>query len=280
MPFYSIITINYNNRKGLSDTISSVLSQDYKDFEYIIIDGGSQDGSKDEINKVKKDLSYYCSEPDGGIYPAMNKGIDKAKGEYILFLNSGDTLHNKNVLQEMRNQMNDHLDIVSGYAVLPNGNFLNHHEKNVLMMLMLSTFSHQATFIKRKLFDKYRYDENEKIISDWKAWLQWVIIDKCTWKYVNTIVCNYNLDGISSSKQNWNDILKSRRESLEILFPPLIVEQLYKDSEYYLKGHLKHIELFSPLKKCLILCMKGLAFLGKTFTKLVSIQYKTRDNYR
>lgn len=148
MPFYSIITINYNNRKGLSDTISSVLSQDYKDFEYIIIDGGSQDGSKDEINKVKKDLSYYCSEPDGGIYPAMNKGIDKAKGEYILFLNSGDTLHNKNVLQEMRNQMNDHLDIVSGYAVLPNGNFLNHHEKNVLMMLMHSTFSHQATFIK------------------------------------------------------------------------------------------------------------------------------------
>lgn len=150
MPFYSIITINYNNRKGLSDTISSVLSQDYKDFEYIIIDGGSQDGSKDEINKVKKDLSYYCSEPDGGIYPAMNKGIDKAKGEYILFLNSGDTLHNKNVLQEMRNQMNDHLDIVSGYAVLPNGNFLNHHEKNVLMMLMHSTFSHQATFIKKE----------------------------------------------------------------------------------------------------------------------------------
>lgn len=268
MPFYSIITINYNNRKGLSDTICSVLSQDYKDFEYIIIDGGSQDGSKDEINKVKKDLSYYCSEPDGGIYPAMNKGIDKAKGEYILFLNSGDTLHNKNVLQEMHNQMNDHLDIVSGYAVLPNGNSLNHHEKNVLMMLMHSTFSHQATFIKRKLFDKYRYDENERIISDWKAWLQWIIIDNCSWKYVSTIVCDYNAEGISSSSKNWSAIVRSRRESFESILPPLIVKQLYKDCDYYLKGHLKYIELFPLLKQCLFLCMKGLAFLGKTYTKI------------
>lgn len=268
MPFYSIITINYNNRKGLSDTISSVLSQDYKDFEYIIIDGGSQDGSKDEINKVKKDLSFYCSEPDGGIYPAMNKGIDKAKGEYILFLNSGDTLHNKNVLQEMRNQMNDHLDIVSGYAVLPNGNFLNHHENNVLMMLMHSTFSHQATFIKRKLFDKYRYDENERIISDWKAWLQWVILEKCSWKYVNTIVCNYDLEGISSSSNNWDAILKSRRESLESILPPLVVEQLYKDCDYYLKGHMKYIEDFPFLTKCLIFNMKILAICGKIYRKL------------
>ena len=100
----SIITINFNNKDGLKRTIESVISQKFQEFEWIIIDGGSSDGSKLLIEEVarnnKKLVSYWCSEPDGGIYPAMNKGIDKAKGEYILFLNSGDTLHNKNVLQE------------------------------------------------------------------------------------------------------------------------------------------------------------------------------------
>ena len=86
----SVITINFNNRDGLRKTIESVVNQTYNDFEYIIIDGGSTDGSVDVIKEYADRIDYWVSEPDKGIYNAMNKGIDVAKGEYCIFMNSGD----------------------------------------------------------------------------------------------------------------------------------------------------------------------------------------------
>ena len=86
----SIITINYNNREGLKKTINSVINQTFRDFEYILIDGGSEDGSKEIILQHEAQFSYWRSEKDHGIYNAMNKGILAAKGDYLLFLNSGD----------------------------------------------------------------------------------------------------------------------------------------------------------------------------------------------
>ena len=88
----SIITINYNNKSGLEKTIESVLQQTYDNIEYLVIDGNSTDGSKDVIKKYKHRISYWVSEPDSGIYNAMNKGGTKATGDYLLFLNSGDVL--------------------------------------------------------------------------------------------------------------------------------------------------------------------------------------------
>ena len=86
---YSIITINYNNRDGLEMTINSVLGQSYQDLEYIIIDGGSTDGSVEVIKKYESRIDYWVSEPDKGVYNAMNKGIGKASGDYLNFMNSG-----------------------------------------------------------------------------------------------------------------------------------------------------------------------------------------------
>ncbi len=86
----SIITVNLNNKDGLQKTIDSVISQTFKDFEWIVIDGGSTDGSKELIEKYSDYISYWVSEPDKGIYNAMNKGIKVAKGDYLEFLNSGD----------------------------------------------------------------------------------------------------------------------------------------------------------------------------------------------
>ena len=100
---YSIITINYNNRDGLEMTINSVLEQTYKDFEYIIIDGGSTDGSLEVIKKHAAQIDYWVSEPDNGIYNAMNKGIRKATGDYLNFMNSGDTYHTSSVLGDIAN---------------------------------------------------------------------------------------------------------------------------------------------------------------------------------
>ena len=97
-PLISIITINFNDKIGLQRTFDSVFAQDFNDFEYIVIDGGSNDGSKELIEENTDKISYWISEPDKGIYNAMNKGIKVANGEYLLFLNSGDKFYNKKSL--------------------------------------------------------------------------------------------------------------------------------------------------------------------------------------
>lgn len=103
----SIITINYNNLEGLKKTVRSVMDQTWRDFEWIIIDGGSTDGSRELIEEVAarpdSQVSYWCSEPDKGIYNAMNKGTAKAKGEYYLFLNSGDSLYDNEIIYRFIN---------------------------------------------------------------------------------------------------------------------------------------------------------------------------------
>ena len=99
MPKLSIITVNLNNREGLRKTAESVVSQTYKDYEWIVIDGGSTDGSKELIEQYAEHISYWVSEPDKGIYNAMNKGIRQAHGEYFLFLNSGDSLCDDDIVE-------------------------------------------------------------------------------------------------------------------------------------------------------------------------------------
>jgi glycosyltransferase involved in cell wall biosynthesis len=113
----SIITINYNNLEGLKRTYESVVSQTCQDFEWIIIDGGSTDGSKDFIEEHQAQFAYWCSEPDKGIYNAMNKGIVKATGEYLQFLNSGDNLVDDKVIEEFL-ALGWEEDVVSGDIIL------------------------------------------------------------------------------------------------------------------------------------------------------------------
>lgn len=100
MPKLSIITVNLNNREGLRKTIESVICQSFSDYEYIIIDGGSTDGSKELIELYQNKVTYWISETDKGIYNAMNKGIKTGKGDYCLFLNSGDWLVNSTVIEK------------------------------------------------------------------------------------------------------------------------------------------------------------------------------------
>ena len=96
---YSIITVNYNNKEGLRKTIESVISQTFRDFEYIVIDGGSSDGSAELLKEYSDKITYWVSEPDKGIYNGMNKGIAKATGDYLNFMNSGDCFYDQQVLK-------------------------------------------------------------------------------------------------------------------------------------------------------------------------------------
>jgi glycosyltransferase involved in cell wall biosynthesis len=226
----SIITINYNNRAGLQKTINSVICQTWKDYEWIIIDGGSTDGSRELIEQYQQYLAYWCSEPDKGVYHAMNKGVAKAKGEYVNFLNSGDVYYDKKVLLKIHN-LNSDSDIISGQAVSMDDHVLLYQFNGSLFEhLYMSTISHQGAFIRRSLLNKYPYDESLRIVSDWKFWLQTIIFNYSTVEVTDIVVAKQDMTGISTD-QNPNkkskDIEKEEREKvLNELFPPLLRNEL------------------------------------------------------
>jgi glycosyltransferase involved in cell wall biosynthesis len=228
MPKLSVITVNLNNADGLRKTAKSVLDQTFNDFEYLIIDGGSNDESLNVINSVSDKLSYWLSEADSGIYNAMNKGIKKACGEYCLFLNSGDYLVNRNIL-DIVFSLKFSEDIVSGAVI----SYSNDNSKKYLLSKITSSeitfndlyetsLNHQATFIKRTLFIKYGlYEEKFRIISDWIFTLKTIILNNVSFKYLDLVISIYNTDGRSGSVSEYYK--KENLSGLLELFPPRIL---------------------------------------------------------
>ncbi|MEN9918351.1 MAG: hypothetical protein RL662_787, partial [Bacteroidota bacterium] len=155
----SVITISYNNAEGLLRTMESVVKQDFDDYEYIVIDGGSSDDSKNCIMSYSDKISYWISEPDKGVYHAMNKGIAVAKGEYLHFLNSGDTYAGSDVLSKIFNQTYT-LPLIRTVQICDYGDrqqiWTNLGNRDVTLYdMFVNTMLHQATFIHRDVFDKY-----------------------------------------------------------------------------------------------------------------------------
>jgi glycosyltransferase involved in cell wall biosynthesis len=212
----SIITINYNNLAGLKRTIESVVNQTWQEFEYIVIDGGSTDGSAEYIQSHSEKLDYWVSEPDKGIYNAMNKGIAKASGEYLLFLNSGDHLYSATVLAENHSAIKEkdliyfnivYVDEKGSYAIA-------YPEALNFSFFYLDTLCHQSTLIKRTLFEKVGlYDENLKLVSDWKFFIVSLFKFDCTYSKVNATLSIYYLDGISADVDN-KQLLNTEREQV------------------------------------------------------------------
>lgn len=217
----SIITINYNNCAGLQATIESVRRQSINDFEYIIIDGGSTDGSKEVILNNKDIVSKWVSEKDKGIYNAMNKGTVMASGDYCLFLNSGDYLHNENSIESIIDLLGD-TDFVFGRIIfLDSGRLSEVPEQISFDFMFLNSLPHPSSFIKRELLVKYPYDESYKIVSDWKFFLQTVIIDNSTYLLSDAIISDFDCNGISSTNNKLNEM--ERKAVIEELFPKRVV---------------------------------------------------------
>jgi glycosyltransferase involved in cell wall biosynthesis len=198
----SIITINKNNASGLEKTIQSVIDQAFKDYEYIIIDGGSTDGSVNIIKQYADKINYWISEPDKGVYNAMNKGILKARGEYCYFLNSGDSLFDDNILKKVFDE-NLKEDIIYGnvFRLSKNGDnsIANAPDKWTLITFLNETIAHQAAFIKRQLFFEISlYDETLNIVSDWVFFVIAIIIYNKSYIHVPYCISNWENWGISS----------------------------------------------------------------------------------
>ena len=219
----SVITINYNNREGLIKTIESVVNQTWQEFEYIVIDGGSTDGSVDVIKEYDDKIDYWRSEPDKGIYNAMNKGINVANGEYCIFINSGDFFYNSDILLSVSADL-DGTDIVTGTLAIDNGE--QWFAPNVVTIPYLydgiNSLSHPASFIKTRLLKKYHYDENLKIVSDWKFFVQVILMDGVSYKPLTQVISTFDTSGISTS--NIDLCRKERQHVLENDFPKSIFQ--------------------------------------------------------
>lgn len=206
-PKISVITINYNNRQGLEKTLKSVVSQSFKNFEYIVIDGDSTDGSKDSIENYASEIEYWVSEPDSGIYNAMNKGIEAAKGEYLLFLNSGDEFYETSSLEKAIPYLNGE-DIIYGNLEIVDDekNFIKNYSSQLsLHYFYIDALPHPGSFIKKTAFDNVgMYDENLKIVSDWKWFFEAFAKHSLQWKYIPVVVSRFYMDGVSSNMDKVN----------------------------------------------------------------------------
>jgi len=202
MPKLSIITINHNNREGLSKTIESVVNQTFQDYEYIIIDGGSNDGTLEEIKNNRHKIKKWISEKDSGIYNAMNKGINNATGEYCLFLNSGDYLYSLNVLDAVfsKSPSADLICCLMNIEEVDGSNptvYSVNTERINNRYIFIQSLPHPSTFIKRDLFNKHGlYDESLKIAGDYDFFVR-AIKGKATFEIYQIILSSFNKGGIS-----------------------------------------------------------------------------------
>ena len=233
----TIITINYNNAPGLKRTVESVLAQTSHDFEYIIIDGASTDGSVEylkTINYKLQTINYkLLSEPDNGIYHAMNKGIRMAKGEYIHFLNSGDWLVDEHVVEKMLGELKELIeqgqqpDVFVGNKIMirPDGKIRRgHNQKRPVTALTFyrGTIEHTSAYISSALFETVGlYDETLRIVSDWKWYLEAVLHHHAKVIFTDLYVTYFDTTGISSTNIQLDKA--ERRRVLEELLPAAVL---------------------------------------------------------
>ena len=263
----SIITINRNNATGLEKTMKSVAFQTFKDLEYIVIDGASTDVSVEVIKKLEPDFAHlkWVSEPDSGIYNAMNKGIRMASGDYVQILNSADALAAPDVTERMLAALEkaDCPSIFYGNMVkcFPDGRKLvdkSFAGREITMLDMYTgTLNHDPAYISRDLFEKYGcYDEQLKIVSDWKWYLQAIILGCEKPRYVDLDVTLFDMTGISENAKSKVMIREERSKVLDELVPLVYLHdyQRYSDDIYLMRRIHRHpwaYKLVWFLERCL-----------------------------
>lgn len=191
----SVVTVSYNAVATIEQTLLSVINQTYPNIEYIIIDGGSTDGTVDIIKKYADEIVYWISEPDKGIYDAMNKGIKKANGEWINFINAGDSYYDKKSIEQIVLSFHEEGIIYYGDAWV-NSICKRYWGKFSRRKLAMGNICHQAIFYPVVLMKAELFDLNYCIFADYvfnlKAWKIY------RFKYISQIVCFYDFGGIST----------------------------------------------------------------------------------
>ncbi|MBO0930949.1 glycosyltransferase family 2 protein [Fibrella aquatilis] len=239
-PLISVITVVYNAYSTLEATIKSVLDQNRELVEYWIIDGGSTDGSIELIRRYENDLAGWISEPDKGIYDAMNKGIDRANGDWIYFLGGDDTLR-PDIVSQVKAELSKNYIIVFGDVLFDNG----HRMRSFLgpRTIFQNTIHHQSAFYHKSIFNNYRYDPTLTIASEYDIHLKLYIL-KSPVCYVPIIIANCAVGGASSDlSQSLKETNRIRMRYVagnwknKILSVSLALYYAQKRLRYFLYGH-------------------------------------------
>lgn len=212
----SIITVCYNSEKTIERTVRSVISQDYDDFEYIIIDGASKDKTLEICNKYREKITHLLSEKDEGIYDAMNKGISLASGDVIAILNSDDYFINNQCLKKVKNSFSEDVDIIFGNVLIfsEKNKKIKRKYKSSIYKPYLSVFGiqppHPASFIRKKTYDTFgTYDKNYRIAGDFDLLTRFTTKEKVKYKIIDEDFVMMSDGGISNAN------LKTRNKTTQ-----------------------------------------------------------------
>ncbi|CVK19928.1 glycosyltransferase family 2 protein [Sporomusa sphaeroides] len=248
----SIITVCYNAVKTIEQTIYSVVNQTYPNIEYIIIDGNSTDGTIDIIKKYEDKIAYWISEPDNGIYDAMNKGIDIATGDYIQFLGADDALVNDYIIDEIVSMIHGE-DILSANILNINDTLFiqaksNNHVSRDNLNYNGEMIPHPGMFCKRKLFSKKKFNINYKIAADYDFFLFFLFDQNVSFKFIDIPVVFFSMMGVSSTNKNGNIEHKNIMTKYGIN-----VNKIAKN--IYIKGYIKRLlSILGIIRPILLKC--------------------------
>lgn len=253
----TIITVCYQAREQLEKTIRAILEQDTEIYEYIIIDGGSKDGTAELVRgrlaalRKKIQRVQFISEPDNGIYNAMNKGIAYSHGKWIYFLNAGDVFYENNVLKALQPYFETDADVIYGDNLMVmsnNENRLYSAGGDCSQIRKRNFFSHQSAFVRRKWLEKEPFNEKYRISADYDSFLH-IYLQGGKFVYTGRIHCRTSAGGISMTGYFW-----LCREAAEIKYRRGVISwrQFYIQALYY--------------NVCIVL-KKGKDWMGRKLTK-------------
>lgn len=226
-PLISIVTVVFNNVNSLEKTILSVINQSYNNIEYIIIDGGSTDGTIDIIKKYDDKIDYWISEPDKGLYYAMNKGLHLATGKWINFMNSGDSFFQNTTIEEIfSHQYKDGVIYGDVLFSFDGSNNVYVEAKPLKKFWKGMQFVHQATFVSTEIMKKFPFDTKYKLIADYNSLYQ-IFLSNINFHYINLPVCKFLAGGLSDNSP------KTIIECQKMIFP--IHRDLHIKFYYYFK---------------------------------------------
>lgn len=241
----SIITVTYNNATGLERTIKSIVNQTCKDFEYIIIDGASTDNSVEIIKNNEAHISKWVSEPDTGIYNAMNKAVRMATGDYCLFINAGDELYSNKTVEEIYKLDFDE-DFVEGKIEFQDERKgFSQPEKEITLFYYYKTENnrHQASLIKRKMLLEHPYDEKLRVASDLKFNIECIVKYNCSFRAIDIVIAKYEGGGIS-----WT---VNHQDEIDMIYKELFPNRIMKDYENLLFLYRFPVKQLMPFLRCL-----------------------------
>ena len=237
----SIIVVSLNTKKDFIKTIGSIKKQKFKNYEIIIVDGKSNDGTVEQIKKIKNKNTRYIIEKDKGIYDAMNKGIKISKGNWIIFLNSGDIFYNQNILKKISLKMKEKYDILYGDTLI-NNNFFNYKVKanNFSKKTILMPFCHQSTVVKKNLLLKFNFLLKYKISSDFDFFIK-CFLSGFSFLNLDMIISKISSNGISDIERNqvYSENIKIIKDNNSNFF--LILKLLLYKNFNFLKNLIRFV---------------------------------------